>query len=254
MTCRHPSRAPGRGIKPGVSQRADVARLYQTALRRVHDVSDASRRDSAVLRHAATVLAACLALLTAGCASTPPRGQGDLCGVFEQRPDWYDYARASERRWGTPISVLMAFVRHESSYRSDARPAREWFWFIPLGRPSSAQGYAQAQDPVWGEYTEERGSLFRSRSDMEDALDFIGWYNDKTHRQLGIRRDDAYRLYLAYHEGRGGYRRGTWKEKPAVQATASRVSDTATRYRRQLARCESRFRCDAWYQVWPFCS
>ena len=42
------------------------------------------------------------------------------------------------------------------------------------GRPSSAKGYAQAQDPVWNEYQAERGRLFRSRSDMEDALDFIG--------------------------------------------------------------------------------
>ena len=216
-------------------------------------MSGAKRGDHAGLRRAALASAACLTLLLAGCASTPPRQQGDLCAVFGQHPDWYDYARSSERRWGTPVPVLMAFVRHESSYRSDARPPREWLWFIPLGRPSSAQGYAQAQDPAWGEYTEERGSLFRSRSDMEDALDFIGWYNDKTHRQLGIHRDDAYRLYLAYHEGRGGYRRGTWKEKPAVQATARRVADTAARYRAQLTRCESRFRCDSWYQIWPFC-
>ena len=216
-------------------------------------MSSASQTDSANLRHAAVVLVACLTLLAAGCASRPPSAQGNVCSVFEQEPDWYDYARASERTWRIPIPVLMAFVRHESSYRSDARPAREWFWFIPLGRPSSAQGYAQAQDPAWGDYTDERGSLFRSRSDMEDALDFIGWYNNKTHQQLGIRRDDAYLLYLAYHEGRGGYRRGTWKEKPAVRATARRVTDTAERYRAQLARCESRFRCDSWYQIWPFC-
>ena len=126
--------------------------------------------------------------------------------------------------------------------------------FIPWGRVSSAKGYAQAQDPVWGEYQDERGRLFRSRSDMEDALDFIGWYNHKTWRELGISRSDAYWLYLAYHEGRGGYSRGSWKKKPAVRRTAQRVSETARRYKSQLARCESRFRCDSWYQLWPFCS
>ena len=187
---------PGCGIKPDTSRRKAVAGRRLQTLRWEHDVSGAKRGDHAGLRRAALASAACLMLLVAGCASTPPRQQGDLCAVFGQHPDWYDYARSSESRWGTPVPVLMAFVRHESSYRSDARPPREWLWFIPLGRPSSAQGYAQAQDPAWGEYTEERGSLFRSRSDMEDALDFIGWYNYKTHRQLGIRRDDAYRLYL----------------------------------------------------------
>ena len=147
-------------------------------------VSTAGRRSCAVFRIA---LAACVAMLVAGCASTPPKRQADLCAVFEQHPAWYDYARDSADKWGTPMHVLMAFVRHESSYRSDARPPFRWFLFIPLGRASSAKGYAQAQDPVWGEYQEERGQLFRSRSDMEDALDFVGWYNYKTVRQTGQR-------------------------------------------------------------------
>ncbi|WP_308812414.1 MULTISPECIES: hypothetical protein [Halomonas] len=27
----------------------------------------------------------------------------------------------------------------------------------------------------------------------------------------------------------------------------------ASRYRSQLAACEAEFRCDSFYQVWPFC-
>ena len=219
---------------------------------RIWSNSSTARRGAGVFARIALV--AVMAALVVGCASTPPKQQADLCAVFEQHPDWYDYARDSVKEWGTPVHVLMAFVRHESSYRAKAKPPFKWFLFIPLGRASSAKGYAQAQDPVWGEYQEERGGLFRSRSDMEDALDFIGWYNHKTWRELGIDRADAYRLYLAYHEGRGGYRRGTWKKKPAVQRYAKRVSETALAYKSQLARCEGRFRCDSWYQVWPFCS
>ena len=150
-----------------------------------------------------------LVVLAAGCSSTPPTQQADLCEVFEQHPDWYDYARDSVKEWGTPVHVLMAFVRHESSYRAKAKPPFKWFLFIPLGRASSAKGYAQAQDPVWGEYQAERGRLFRSRSDMEGRA--------RLHRLVQLQvlgassavdRADAYRLYLAYHEGRGGYRRG----------------------------------------------
>ena len=210
-------------------------------------------RKGSGLRLVAVLLGGAVAVLAAGCATSPPESQGDICAVFEQETDWYDYARKSARKWGTPIHVQMAFVRHESSYRGDAKPARKKFWFIPLGRASSAKGYAQAKDPVWGEYQEERGRLFRSRGDMEDALDFIGWYNHKTWKELGVSRRDAHNLYLAYHEGRGGYRRGTWKKKPGVQRTAARVAETAARYQAQLARCESRFRCDAWYKFWPFC-
>ena len=86
---------------------------------------------------AAMLLAALIPL--AGCSTaSPPTRQADICEVFQQYPDWYDYARKSASRWGTPIHVQMSFVRHESSYRGDARPPRQWLWFIPLGRPSSA--------------------------------------------------------------------------------------------------------------------
>ncbi len=204
-----------------------------------------------VHRFTGAVLIAVLAV--AGCATQPPTRQGNICAILDQHPDWYDYAYASASRWGTPVHILMAFVRHESSYRSYAQPPRKWFFFIPLGRLSSAKGYAQAQDPVWSEYQTERGGFFSNRSDMEDALDFIGWYNHKTWRTLSIPRTDAYRLYLAYHEGRGGYRRGSWKKKPNLLKTAQRVTESALTYKAQLAQCEARYRCDSWYQVWPFC-
>ena len=193
-----------------------------------------------------------LSILT-GCATTPPKQQHSLCAVFDQYPDWYDYAKSSEDKWGVPVQILMAFVRHESSYRGDAKPEFEWFLFIPLGRASSAEGYAQIQDPVWREYKNETGGLFKSRSDMEDALDFVGWYNNKSSKLLGISKWDAKRLYLAYHEGQGGYRRGSYRNKPGLMRIASRVESTAREYGAQLRQCEDRFRCRRWYQVWPLC-
>ena len=214
-----------------------------------------SLRSGCRRRIGAGLLAVLLALLVAACAPSVPDRQQDLCAIFQQHPDWYDYAEDAEDEWGVPVPILMAFVHHESSFRSDARPPRKYvLWIIPWGRVSSAKGYAQAQDPAWSDYTAERGSFFRSRSDMEDALDFIGWYNHGTSRELGIAKTDARNLYLAYHEGRGGYRRGSWKGKPKLQSIADRVAETARRYEAQLQRCESEFRCDSWWQVWPFCS
>jgi len=195
-------------------------------------------------------------LLLVGCATTPPQRQDNLCEIFEHSPTWYDDAFHSERRWGVPISVQMAIVQRESSFRARARPERRrLLGFIPWRRPSSAAGYAQAQDPAWQDYLEMTGrsSLLASRSDMSDALDFIGWYNYTSHQRLGIARDDAYRLYLAYHEGHGGYQRGSWRDKPKVQQTARQVADTAERYAAQLPACESELRCAAWWKFWPFC-
>jgi len=202
----------------------------------------------------AALCALSVASFAGGCTTSPPRQQADLCAVFDQQPDWYDYARASQRRWGSPVAVQMAFIKKESSYRGNARPEFEWFLFIPLGRASSANGYAQALDTTWDRYKKESGAgMFASRGDMKDALDFIGWYNHKSQRELGIAPNDAYRLYLAYQEGQGGYRRGTWRAKPEVVQRARRTAQIAGAYAAQLKRCEQRFQCRKWYQFGPFC-
>lgn len=183
-----------------------------------------------------------------GCATAPPRHSDNICSVFSQYPEWYDDAHAAQKHWGTPINVLMAFVNRESGFHEKARPERHWFLFIPLPRRSSAYGYAQAQDPVWNEYLKQRGGWFRSRTDMDDALDFIGWYTDRIHRQLGISKWDPKHLYLAYHEGIGGYRRGHWRHDRALLRTAEHVDWRAREYGAQLKHCEKRLRCRHWYQ------
>ncbi len=185
----------------------------------------------------------------------PPRDQHDLCRIFHQQPQWYDDAAQSFRHWGTPIAIQMAFVQTESGFGSYVQPPRRWLLgFIPWKRPSSAYGYAQAQDPVWREYITDTNNFLARRSSMRDALDFIGWYNHQTHKRLGISLKNADHLYLAYHEGRTGYLRQSYRHKPGIRALAQRVARQATRYDRQLQRCEKRLRCRHFYQIWPFCS
>ncbi len=198
-----------------------------------------------------------LALGVGGCAMlapSPPENQSNICAIFREQPDWYDYARESEERWGTPIATQMAFIERESSFRSHVKPPRrKLLGFIPWSRPSSAYGYAQAQDPVWGEYEADAGRLFARRTHMKHATDFIGWYNDRTRRMAGVSLHNPEHLYLAYHEGQGGYRSGSWRGKPAVRRAARQVAANAARYRGQLAACEAEFRCDGLLEVWPFC-
>ncbi len=195
-----------------------------------------------------------LSILLTGCASSPPRNQDNVCKVFEENPRWYDQALASQKRWGTPIAVQKAFIQQESSFRARARPARGRFLGVfPGRRPSSARGYAQAQDPAWQDYQKATGNRRARRSNMADALDFIGWYNDVSHRRLGLAKNDAYNLYLAYHDGHTGYQRGGWRNNGQLQAIASRVDQRALNYQRQLNACESQLRCRRWYQVRPFC-
>lgn len=199
-----------------------------------------------------------LLLLLSGCATlapSPPEDQTNICEIFREQPRWYDYARDSREEWGTPIATQMAFIQQESSFRSHVRPPRErLLGLIPWRRPSSAYGYAQAQDPVWGEYREDAGSLMARRTHMKHATDFIGWYNRRTHERVGISLHNPQHLYLAYHEGQTGYRNGTYRGKPVVQRAARMVAERSSRYQSQLQGCESEFRCRRFYQVWPFCT
>ncbi|WP_291820072.1 lysozyme-like domain containing protein [Marinobacter sp.] len=185
----------------------------------------------------------------------PPRQPDNICEIFREHPVWYDYAAQSQERWGLPIATQMAFVYYESSFRSHARPPREkLLGFIPWNRPSTAQGYSQALDPAWSEYLAEvNDGPFVVRTDMEYALDFIGWYNLLSHKQLGIALTNPRHLYLAYHEGRAGYRRKTWAQKPIIQSLAGKIEARAWRYDHQLRQCEAEFRCRHFYQFPPFC-
>ena len=198
-----------------------------------------------------------LFITMSGCAifaPSPPQNQSNICEIFREQPKWYDYARNSEEQWGTPIATQMSFIQQESSFRSHVRPPRtRLLGFIPWRRPSSAYGYAQAQDPVWGEYKDDAGSLFARRTHMKHATDFIGWYNRNSHERLGISLQNPERLYLAYHEGPTGYRNGSYRAKPNLQRVARRVAERSNRYESQLQECEAEFQCRRFWQFWPFC-
>jgi hypothetical protein len=191
------------------------------------------------MTQARQILVAMLMLLLAACASTPPRNTANICSMFEERHSWFKAARKSEKRWNVPMEVTMAFIQQESSFEGKARPPRtKLLWVIPWKRPSNAYGYAQALDSTWNDYQESAGNWGARRSKFEDAADFIGWYNNNSANRNRIPRNDAYNLYLAYHEGSGGFSRGTYNSKPWLLDVARNVQGNASAYEQQLLGCE----------------
>ena len=192
-----------------------------------------------------------LALVQLGCATTPPKNQTDICSIFYEKDDWYSASLAAQKKWGTPVAVQMAIIHQESHFRSDVKPPRDWFLgVIPLPRSSSAYGYGQAQDSTWDWYMKSTDNNGADRDDFADVTDFIGWYTNVTQRKLGVSKWDGEKQYLAYHEGHGGYSRGTFLAKPWLQRVAKKVGAEAKRYSSQLKRCESNL--DAGWSIWPF--
>ncbi len=191
------------------------------------------------------VFAICLLLLS-GCRSVP-ENPDNICAIFDEKIKWYKAAQRSEERWGTPIHVQMSIIRQESSFHFDAKPARKkLLGFIPWKRPSNAYGYAQALETTWEIYVDETGRRFADRDDFKDAIDFVGWYTDKSQKTVGISKWDPYNQYLAYHEGQRGWQRKTYDTKSWLKEAARKVDLRAREWGAQLKRCEDELNDGPW--------
>ena len=75
-----------------------------------------------------------------------------------------------------------------------------------------------------------------------DAVDFTGWYMNKTSQINGISKSDAYNQYLAYHEGHGGFKKKSFNDKDWLINTAHDVDERSKKYKSQLKECEDNFK------------
>lgn len=185
--------------------------------------------------------AAILFLLVAACGSSnsvPPRNLENACAIVKERPSYLTAMRRTESRWGVPVAVQMATIYQESKFIGNARtPYQFALGIIPMGRQSSAYGYSQALDGTWDDYQREHGGFRARRDDIRDATDFMGWYFKKSEEDLGIPMADARNQYLAYHEGRNGFRRGSHNGKSWLLRVSDEVADRAVLYDAQLRAC-----------------
>jgi hypothetical protein len=189
-------------------------------------------------------------VLLVGCANTPPGNPDNLCDIFDDKSGWYGHAERASKKWDSSIPVMMSIMYQESRFVHNAKPPRrKILWVIPGPRKSSAAGYAQAKSATWREYQRSSGNRSGYRDRFKDAVDFIGWYNRQSQLRSKISQHDPYNLYLAYHEGHGGFNRGTYKSKAWLQTTARQVANRSNQYSTQLSKCEKRLKSSWW---WPF--
>ena len=176
-----------------------------------------------------------LFFLISACSSIP-KNTADGCSIFSDRYLWYKHAKKTEKKWGTPIHIQLAIIKMESDFDWLAKPKRKKiFKIIPYKRPSSSLGYSQAVKGTWKQYKNETGNKLASRTSFKDSVDFIGWYTNKTESILKISKQDAFRQYLAYHEGWGNYK--NYKKNQKVIILAKKVKKHSERYKGQLKKC-----------------
>ena len=178
-----------------------------------------------------------LIIFITGCSSIP-QNTSNSCSIFNERYLWYKHAKKTEQKWGTPIYIQLAIIKMESDFDWLAKPPRQkLFKIIPFKRPSSSFGYSQAVKGTWEQYKNETGNKLATRTRFKDSVDFIGWYTNKTESILKISKKDAFRQYLAYHEGWGNYKH--YKKNKKVIGLARKVEKQSNIYKKQLLKCKN---------------
>ena len=169
--------------------------------------------------------------------SSIPSNTANSCSIFNERYLWYKHTKSVEKKWGTPIYIQLAIIKMESDFDWLAKPARKKiFKVIPFKRPSSSFGYSQAVKGTWEQYKKETGNKLATRARFKDSVDFIGWYTNKTETILKISKNDAFKQYLAYHEGWGNFK--YYKKNKKVIRLAKKVEKQSDIYKKQLSHCK----------------
>ncbi|MDC3101298.1 transglycosylase SLT domain-containing protein [Candidatus Pelagibacter sp.] len=170
--------------------------------------------------------------------SSIPKNASNSCSIFEEKYLWYKHAKKTEQKWGTPVYLQLAIIKMESSFDRFAKPPRQkLFKVVPYKRPSTSFGYSQAVKGTWKQYKEETGNKYATRSRFKDSVDFIGWYTNKTEKILKVSKKDAFKQYIAYHEGWGNFK--NYKKNKKVINLAKRVEKQSNIYKQQLSECKN---------------
>ena len=177
--------------------------------------------------------------IVTACSSIPDN-TSNSCKIFDERYLWYKHSKKVEQKWGTPIHIQLAIIKMESDFDWLAKPPRQkLFKIIPFKRPSSSFGYSQAVKGTWEQYKNETGNKLATRARFKDSVDFIGWYTNKTNSILKIPLQDAFKQYVAYHEGWGNYK--NYKKNKKVIKLAKKVEKQSQIYKKQFSKCSSSF-------------
>ena len=190
-----------------------------------------------------TFLIITIGLLLSSCTGSKrqPSNINNICQIFTEKPRWYRSAKRSVARWGGNLHVPMAIIYQESSFKANARPPRRFLLgFIPRGRKSNAYGYSQALKSTWASYEKDTGNKWASRDNFRSAFDFVLWYMNNTSEINQVSKWNARDQYLNYHEGQGGFARGTHRSKAWLNAVADKVGGRAARFATQLNSCQQR--------------
>ena len=177
--------------------------------------------------------------IVASCSSVPKYPQ-NACKIFEEKYFYLKYTRAASKKWGVPISSILAVINKESGFRRFAKPKKlKIFKIIPYRRPSSSLGFSQAVNKTWDLYKKENNKPAALRISYKSSSDFIGWYFWKANKINKVSLNNTRDLYLNYYLGFSAYKNKAYRTDKKAIIFAKSVEKQAKIYKSQLRECKS---------------
>ena len=175
----------------------------------------------------------------ASCSSVPKYPQ-NACEIFGEKYFYLKYTRAASKKWGVPISSILAVINKESGFRRFAKPKKlKIFKIIPYRRPSSSLGFSQAVNKTWDLYKKENNKPAALRISYKSSSDFIGWYFWKANKINKVSLNNTRDLYLNYYLGFSAYKNKAYRTDKKAIIFAKSVEKQAKIYKNQLQECKS---------------
>ena len=175
----------------------------------------------------------------ASCSSVPKYPQ-NACEIFGEKYFYLKHTRAASKKWGVPISSILAVINKESGFRRFAKPKKlKIFKIIPYRRPSSSLGFSQAVNKTWDLYKKENNKPAALRISYKSSSDFIGWYFWKANKINKVSLNNTRDLYLNYYLGFSAYKNKAYQTDKKAIIYAKRVEKQAKIYKSQLLECKS---------------
>jgi len=175
----------------------------------------------------------------ASCGSVP-KYPSNACKIFGEKYFYLKYTRAASKKWGVPISSILAVINKESGFRRFAKPKRtKLFKIIPYRRPSSSLGFSQAIVKTFDLYKKENNKPLALRISFRNSSDFIGWYFWKTNKINKVSLNDTRNMYLNYYLGWQAYKNKAYQTDKKAIIFAKSVEKQAKIYKSQLQECKS---------------
>jgi|AntRauTorckE5430_2_1112549.scaffolds.fasta_scaffold00318_18 hypothetical protein len=159
-----------------------------------------------------------------------------ICHVIQSNWGWARALKRVSKDYDISPGLLLSVIYHESGFRPNVRPKPYMVFGVIPWQVSSAYGYGQIKQETWDWYKSHNPGWFQSRTQFPDTLNFIGWYYSlflKKTETKTVHRD----FYLAYHEGLGGYQRGTYHGNDWLIKKAESVALRAKLYDEKLNDC-----------------